>query len=213
MTADEGRSKRVALIRHGQGYHNPSWRKGGAGWLFGLLQRDAALTPRGRSEAQEVHQRLQVDASNPLHRVELVISSPLSRALETGMIIFGDQGSPPRCISPLCTERCVMPCDSGRSRSELANAFPGIQEWQGFATLPEVWWPRDRSYRQELEPKDRADEFVQMLLQQKERTIAVVGHAGFFEVLTGHHMKNCEVLWIDIDGESGEVRLDGKSES
>ena len=80
-------TKRVFFLRHGQAVHNPRAEeakdKGCSHETFMQLMReddefDADLTPLGVSQGQSVKARyLQ------LQKVELVVSSPLSRALKT----------------------------------------------------------------------------------------------------------------------------------
>eukprot|EP00427_Karlodinium_veneficum_P041317 CAMPEP_0169262902 /NCGR_PEP_ID=MMETSP1016-20121227/44021_1 /TAXON_ID=342587 /ORGANISM="Karlodinium micrum, Strain CCMP2283" /LENGTH=173 /DNA_ID=CAMNT_0009345591 /DNA_START=83 /DNA_END=600 /DNA_ORIENTATION=+ len=151
--------------------------------------KDSPLTEIGHDQARALHDRLHENSRDPLHTVEVIISSPLSRCIETTVTVFRDSKAP-RCVSNLHTERCIGRCDCGVSRQELATKFAdaGIDKWEGFQDLPEVWWPNDRSCCQELKPLDRVNAFKQKLLERSEKRIAVVGHAGFFGILTGHHM-------------------------
>lgn len=205
-------SKLVALIRHGEGYHNFSSRKLGFGSLYSMFRRDPLLTPLGEAQAADLRDLITKDASHPLHRVEVVISSPLTRALQTSRIIFGPgSSSPPRCVSAIHSERCIAPCDVGRPPSDLANdpLFADFQldAWEGFADLPEVWWPQGRTLREEFWPIDRVEAFKLMLMSRPEKILAVVGHGGFFSLLTERHLKNSEVLWIQVSGPNGEVQI------
>uniref|UniRef100_A0A7S1FGD6 Phosphoglycerate mutase-like protein n=1 Tax=Noctiluca scintillans TaxID=2966 RepID=A0A7S1FGD6_NOCSC len=196
-------AKRVALIRHGEGYHNVNSRKLYLGWLWSSATRDTSLTATGEEQARSLQTTLQDDADHPLHKVQVVISSPLQRALQTTRLVFGEGLTPPRCVSPLHTERCILPCDRGRSPQEIASLFPDVKEWEGFDALEPVWWPKTRS--EEFWPVDRVESFKRLLLSRSETSLAVVGHAGFFKCFAGVAMHNCEVLWVDVD--SSGVRV------
>eukprot|EP00435_Cladocopium_sp_Y103_P068701 s45_g32.t1 len=213
--------KRVCLIRHGHSEHNYSTTKR-VSWLGGLFLRDSPLTAVGRSQASSLGDELRSDESHPLRQVEVVISSPLSRAIETSLLIFGEETPPPRCISHLHTERCIFRCDTGRPAEELLTKFSCLEQWEGFSQLPAEWWPKDRSLWQEVTPTDRVDAFRRYLAQRPEVVLAVVGHAGFFGELAGKHMSNCEAwwqsygdcrraakietLWLDLDPTDASVR-------
>mmetsp|Transcript_2693 Transcript_2693/g.6318 ORF Transcript_2693/g.6318 Transcript_2693/m.6318 type:complete len:166 (-) Transcript_2693:33-530(-) len=146
-------AKTVALIRHGHSQHNPrdGAFMGGFAWLSNLFQRDTSLTDEGLAQAVAVNESLS-DRDDPLNSVEVVITSPLSRCIQTTLAIFGDGDVPPRCICPLHTERCVFPCDTGRSPEALAEEFPSVRRFPGFEELEEQWWPKDRSIMSELHP-------------------------------------------------------------
>eukprot|EP00927_Polykrikos_kofoidii_P072135 TRINITY_DN68286_c0_g1_i1.p1 TRINITY_DN68286_c0_g1~~TRINITY_DN68286_c0_g1_i1.p1 ORF type:complete len:241 (+),score=32.95 TRINITY_DN68286_c0_g1_i1:62-724(+) len=199
-------TKRIVIVRHGQGFHNR-----GAGWLriaTMLLKSDARLTPAGQAQARAVRDAAMKDPAHPINGVEVVLCSPLSRAVETALLVFGDGDSPPRCLAPLAAERCVLMCDVGRAPAELATTFPEVKDWEGFGDLDERWWWDDnKSVRKELWPVERAEEFKRTLMARREQSIAVVGHAGFFKCLCGEHMNNCGVAVLELDGRDGSLRV------
>mmetsp|Transcript_6070 Transcript_6070/g.11089 ORF Transcript_6070/g.11089 Transcript_6070/m.11089 type:complete len:223 (+) Transcript_6070:1-669(+) len=192
--------KTVALVRHGHSQHNPERGAflGGLSWLSKLFHPDTCLTDVGQQQAKDLHEQLTGDPKHPLNSVEVIITSPLSRCIQTTLLVFGDTGIPPRVVSAAHTERCVFPCDTGRSPEELVTSFPALRNYAGFGELSDVWWPQDRGILNEVHPVDRVDAFKRMLLQRDEEKIAVVGHSGFFKLLTGKKMDNCEVLWMRL---------------
>jgi broad specificity phosphatase PhoE len=196
--------KRVALIRHGQGWHNMAWRGGGLAWLgSAFLQEDPMLTPIGQQQADRVRERIRAAAPvEPLSKVEVVLCSPLSRTIETATRIFGsgpaDAQHPRLVLSPLCAERCLATCDRGLRKAELVRRWPHVSSWEGASELADIWWPADRSWSQEYSPLDRMRALKEALVARPESTLCVVGHAGIFGVLTGRRMANCEVLWCDL---------------
>ncbi|CAK9102554.1 Phosphoglycerate mutase-like protein 1 [Durusdinium trenchii] len=194
-------SKRVALIRHGHSEHNYSSATS-LRWLGHLFGVDRRLTAAGREQAEQLGEEVRSSESHTLRTVEVVISSPLSRALETTLLIFGE--SPRRCVSHLHTERCIFPCDTGSSKEELLTRFPSLESWEGFQELPDEWWPKDSLWT-ELTPTARVEEFKHFLLQRPEAVLAVVGHSGFFRQVVGRKMQNCEVVWLELTPDA--VRL------
>ena len=92
----EMRSKIIHLVRHGQATHNvraePAKAAGCSFEDFIKLMKeddeiDAQLTPNGIQQAKEVSKT--VSELNP----QLIAVSPLSRAIDTGYIVFGKRES------------------------------------------------------------------------------------------------------------------------
>lgn len=201
--------KRVALIRHGQGWHNKSWRYGGLAWIGNILTtQDVTLRPEGQAQARAVREDMDAEPQHALRDVEAVLVSPLSRTIETATLIFDTLPRVRFALCPLASERCLATCDRGTPKSELLERWPHVREWEGVDELDEVWWPADRTFAQELRPDDRAQQLLRALARRPEGAVAVVGHHGFFHLLTGRHLKNCEVLWCTLrEGPSGALEL------
>ena len=178
----------ITLIRHGESTFNAAYPTAGADpMLF-----DAPLTERGHAQVAAARLTMR---SRP---VEAVIASPLTRALQTALGIFGDHPSRPVISVEMGhRERLESSCDQGRSPALLAAEFPGLS----LDHLPETWWHDDgeadaRGIR--VEPLDvmlkRMTDFVETLKARPERHLAVVGHGTFFYHLTGRWFDNCEIV-------------------
>lgn len=181
----------VLLVRHGEGLHNLRGRRGGLDIL------DPELTERGREQAASLA------SSRLLAGCELLVVSPLSRAIETAALAFGEAPSCRVVLSPLHSERWLGACDEGRSKEELAQAFPFIRKWEGFEALEQHWTPTretdgDWSTR-------RVQAFLAWLRVQPERRTVVVGHGAFFGAILGRHLQNCEVAELTV-GATRNVR-------
>lgn len=187
--------KSLFLIRHGQSTHNVIWEATGRDPVI----IDAPLSPLGHD---------QVAAARPLAQrlnVELVVTSPLTRALQTATGLFGTAA--PYLVTPLHREKLSNGCDVGSDPATLAASFPGIE----FAHLPACWWydhhERDpRGFA--LEPPEifagRVGEFRHWVMARPERRIAIVGHGMFFKHLAGTMFDNCVIMaWRP--GDPGEV--------
>ena len=122
-----------------------------------------------------------------------VITSPLTRAIQTAQIIFG--GITPIRVVAEHRELLSHSCDMGRPASMLKQEFPDLS----FDHLEEIWWHQGVTNESgvPVEPKDvfqdRIRGFAQDLASIRERPLAVVGHGDTFRELAGFSMANCEI--------------------
>ena len=180
--------RKILCIRHGESTFNASYAGDGVDpMLF-----DAPLTELGHAQVAAARLELR---DTP---VDLVLTSPLTRALQTTLGIFGDHpGRPAIVVDATHRERLESSCDQGRAPADLKREFPTVS----LDHLPDVWWhddgePDGRGLR--VEPLEvlqaRMATFVEALKDRREATVAVVGHATFFHHLTGRWLRNCEVM-------------------
>jgi broad specificity phosphatase PhoE len=184
--------KTVHCIRHGESTFNRAWRLD----PVDPLHFDAPLSETGHEQVAQARPKL---ATVP---VEIVIVSPLTRALQTAVGLFGEHpNAPPLLVAHLARERVENSCDVGRSPARLAAEFPNVD----LAHLDDVWWhaegePDERGIC--VEPVEtvaaRADAFRAFLAARPERVIAVVAHGTFFYHLTGKFLANCEATTLEL---------------
>ncbi len=178
-------SPRVYLLRHGYSTWQAQYdlTKADAGII------DAPLSERGREQVRAVASevaRLDVD---------LVVTSPLTRAIETALGVSEGGPTVPVIVDALLRERLGDSCDIGRSPGELGRRFPDLD----FTHLPEVWWhegPLDaRGIPMEPWPQveQRARQFAAWLWSRPERSVLVVSHHGLLGSLGGVEVANCEL--------------------
>lgn len=183
-------TKRILFVRHGQGLHNKSL----AGWQL----CDPPLTEVGRGQVAELNAKLQPY----LHEVEVVIVSPLIRAMQTAT--GGLEGTKaPFMVNPMLRERLGAPCDTGLTKTELLAAFPSCKSWGGIDEMPEVWWADCI----DADLHGRVEALKEYLMQRPEKVICVVGHGGFFSRIVGRHLPNCGFTWMRL-GEPTPKRCD-----
>ncbi len=174
----------IYLIRHGQSEFNAAFavQRPNDPMIF-----DAPLTELGRQQAIEAGKKMAELG------VEHVIASPMTRAIQTAMHIFGDDH--PITVDPRVREKLDHSCDVGSHPSILERLF----EHLSFDHLAPHWWHGDPDHddRIQPEPEDvfvkRAREFREWLDAWDQGPVAVVGHGTFFTQLAGHHMQNCEI--------------------
>lgn len=183
---------RIVCIRHGESTFNAHHRVTGRdpGHI------DARLSELGHQQAAAARKNLQ---KIPF---ELVVTSPLTRALQTTAGIFSGHPSKPALLVEVLHRECQeSSCDVGRAASVLAYEFPDFD----VGHLPEIWWHAEDPVQAEgypVEPRDLFDArvagFRDWLRARPETTIAVVGHSTFFYHLTGQWLANCEAMDLDL---------------
>jgi broad specificity phosphatase PhoE len=149
-----------------------------------------------------------------------IITSPLTRAIETAVGAFPDTKIP-ILVEPSCREMLDTACDIGRVPAELAEQFLPQADID-FSQLDPFWWlevekfPRTgpgnappanivvpktpdevmplRETEEELDARIR--EFVAKLRERPEQHIAVVGHSSYFKrmLAMSRKLNNCELF-------------------
>ncbi|XP_022146854.1 phosphoglycerate mutase-like protein 1 isoform X3 [Momordica charantia] len=196
------RCKTIHLVRHAEGFHNVAGEKDLNEYLsYDYL--DAQLTPLGWRQVDNL--RKHVQSCGLSKRIELVITSPLLRTIQTAVGTFGGEehsdgiNVPPlmvenagdsnrpaisslNCPPFLAVEDCrenigVHPCDKRRSIREYRSLFPAIDFSMIEHNEDILWKPDIRDTR--VEVAARGLKFLKWLLIRKEKEIAVVSHSGF----------------------------------
>jgi broad specificity phosphatase PhoE len=173
----------IYFIRHGQSEFNAVHTEGDNDPLI----FDAPLTDKGRRQAEEAR-ALVADLD-----IKQVITSPLTRAIQTALCIFDS-------IAPIEVraghrELLTHSCDVGRPPETLQRDFPSLS----FTHLQNVWWYQGAKNDDGIaeEPEDvfrqRIETFDRSLTQIEDRPVAIVGHGNVFRALIGRMMENCEI--------------------
>ncbi len=177
-------AKTIHLIRHAQSTFNAAW----AADDVDPMHFDARLSPLGLAQVEETRARAR---SLPC---DVVITSPLTRALQTTTGLFGGQAR--IHVEPLHREWQEHSCDVGRSPRFLADEFPDL----AFDHLDDPWWhhPDADENGVAIEPlasfHARVAQFPRWLTARPEAAIVVVGHGAFFSHLIGRVPANCEIV-------------------
>ena len=185
-------TKSIVCIRHGESTFNAAWRD----TQVDPLHFDAPLSEAGVEQVRLTRMTL---ADFPF---ELVITSPLTRALQTATGIFDSHPSRPQFIvSALLRERVENSCDIGRPPSRLAGDFPALD----FAHLQDQWWHVDGApdvrgicVESVAVVEARVAEFRAYVQSRPEKRVAVVGHGTFLFHLTRRVLANCEIAAVGV---------------
>ncbi len=197
-------SKLVHLIRHGESTFNAAYRETGQD----PIDYDAPLSPTGHR--QVAGRRAAFDGLV----IDLVVTSPFTRAIETALGLFGHRDVA-ILVESLHCERLGASCDIGRAPAALRADFPDL----AFDHLDDPWWYVDGTGNSlleipangrggpigttfGLEPIDnlltRIAAFRDWLQARPEQAIAAVGHATYFAEMTGHMLQNCEYISVEL---------------
>ncbi|KAJ4964717.1 hypothetical protein NE237_016566 [Protea cynaroides] len=196
------RCKTLHWVRHAQGIHNVAGDKDFTKYLSREFF-DAQLTPLGWQQVDNL--RKHVHASGLAKRVDLVITSPLLRTMQTAVGVFGGDdyadgmeapplmvanagysdhpaissiACPPFVAVELCREHLgIHPCDNRRSITEYQPLFPAIDFSLIESDEDILWKDDDRETNEEVGA--RGMKFIKWLLTRKEKEIVVVSHSGF----------------------------------
>lgn len=217
--AGEAWPKKIFLVRHGESTFNKYYQEFS---MDPMNLWDAPLTATGEAQARSL-----VHGFDALQPIELVVTSPLTRAAQTCLLALpasqgGCRNSTSRRyeVNALLAESLGDSCDFGRPPKELAVDFPELS----FGDLPEVWWYVPEEYRQGITParsrelftemgrresirdfESRVDEFARFLAGRSERTIALFGHCDYFNTLLRRHFAAQNPLFEDYWMQNCEI--------
>lgn len=191
--------KVVHVVRHAQAEHNVSH--------VAELRRNTSLTATGRMQlvAARAHIR------NLVPRPEVVLSSPVLRALQTTNGVAPEMV--PRVVVTDARERvanpealCELPMDRTRLRSprlsfaefdwtghDSAMAQAGsVEAWEAAAIADDYDHEAEGECKKRI--KKRARRLTSYIEARPEQTLLLVSHGGFLMYLTkDEYMDNCEV--------------------
>ncbi|CAI5705306.1 unnamed protein product [Peronospora effusa] len=220
-------TKTLYCIRHGESTYN-EWRTKSLlnfswMWIRDPMIVDAPLSVKGKKQATQLHEFIKSRQLD--EKIQVIITSPLTRAIETTIGAFPDT-TIPILVEPLCREMLDTACDIGQGPTDLAQQFFS-EDHIDFSFLDPFWWleaekfPRTgpdnalpinivapktadevlvlRESKEELDARIR--EFVAKLAERPEQHIAVVGHSSFFKRMLGmnHKLNNCELHETSLD--------------
>lgn len=184
---------KLYFLRHAQSEHN-QWmiKRLYLPRIFGTCSGivDAPLSDIGTVQAQKLKNRIQ---SIPF---DLIISSPLTRAIQTMQTAIGNRKIPV-IVTPLIKEKFDRLPDSGLHLSVIQERNPEY-EYLHFNALN--WWesptastlPKHESFE---DVKNRIKTFKKFILTRNEQHVLVVTHGVFIKTILNNFMmtKNCSV--------------------
>lgn len=179
--------KVVHFIRHGEGFHNKAQRE----WRQkpdydgktdpyqypldqALKYMDPELTPVGLKQAQDLN-----SVTRAL-KVEVVITSPLRRAIQTA--VHGLEDVLKTGCSFIAEELCheiggFHTCDKRLNLTELKKQFPTVN-FDGVKDEEDPLWLDGYTRETWKELAIRSAKFVNYLQQRKEKHLAVTSHSS-----------------------------------
>ena len=208
-------SKLVYFVRHGEGLHNvwrareqaagrtPTAKRHNIG-AYPEELHDPLLTAKGHADAVQA-----AEVARRLPRPDLLVTSPLRRAVQTMSVVFSDAleaGAAPAVAHELCREQFhgADPSiyDSRLSRDRLAAAFPRVDflshvlpsslDASGGGSIDDpLWWHCTSPFGDgggahginEAAIVEHAYRFVEWLMARPEPVVAVATHCNFLLAL------------------------------
>ena len=169
--------KTIYCIRHGIARHNI---------LYPLIQEqayrgeeniDTKLTEVGKKQAEKLK-----EIWHEHNEIELVITSPLSRTLETASILFKDTKVPILAQELLREYPLGLDTPNKRaSRTKLIKTYPEVDFSLILSDQDTLWRENESELPENL--KKRVQKTKEWLLDRPEKTIALVGHSTFLHEL------------------------------
>jgi broad specificity phosphatase PhoE len=208
MAATHGH-KIVRFMRHGQAAHNVTAEPlRAAGCTYDAFLEamakddafDAPLTPLGISQAAEAAGSAECAAA--MASVQLVVASPLSRAIDTADLCFPQDSlemasrAVPRLVKEEAREIAGLLLNGKRrKRSELAALYPHWDCAVGLADEEDAHWEAvggSQALEEEASCRRRGRELLAWVWARPETDVVVVAHGGLFHLLANGHSPTVE---------------------
>ena len=173
--------KILHLIRHAQSTSNVAAAIRGPSAYSDPALHDARLDQAGTRQAVELGQQLRRDEVI----IDLVLVSPMTRALETAFSIWpSGTPSPPLIACEFLREAFgAHPCDSRRSITELKCEFGATRVDFSHIGTNEDTWASPTTRERIVDVAVRCDKLLAELQLRPERHIALISHGVLLEVL------------------------------
>jgi len=166
-------SQRIFLIRHGEGFHNVNYHLFGKGAYYVEKYMDPKLTNKGKDQALELG-----ETWIGKEEIDLIITSPLTRCLETTTNIFKDMSVP--IIANENIREFPMGLQYSNKRRDkwiLQNEFPHISFNDVLSSSDEIW--NNKRYETMDELNERKRKTLEFIKHRPEKNIALVSHSSF----------------------------------
>lgn len=201
-----GKHKIIHFVRHAEGEHNAANKKDPINGYLREDLEDAFLSELGKTQCEECRDSYR----EMVKQAELVVVSPMHRALQTATLTFPHLiGQIPWVSVESVRERTGHhPCDRRRPLSEHKAAYEHVN----FSLIESEQDPLYGPCGGKQEPSEwvykRCQEFIDWVGARPETNIIMVGHSAFIKhlfdgVLVIHgrenpKLKNCEMRSVVI---------------
>tara|TARA_B100000795_G_C22664252_1_gene385311 strand:- start:28 stop:651 length:624 start_codon:yes stop_codon:yes gene_type:complete len=161
--------KKIFCIRHGEAQHNLDWFDFGEAAYFMKGKTDPKLTIKGNKQSLNFKE---------IDKVELIITSPLTRCLETTINIFGNVKVPIYASENAREFPMGLQYVNKRSKkSALENRFKKI-DFSNLKSEEDLLWNNERLENLE-ELNNRTKKLMDFIVKRPEKNIALVSHSSF----------------------------------
>ncbi|CAF1129782.1 unnamed protein product [Adineta steineri] len=184
--------KIVYYMRHFEALHNIE--------PYNFKLPDPELSPVGQTQSNAA-----IEIIKKIPSIDLIVCSPLTRTLQTYLLVFNDRRTVPLIIHPDLQEVCTEPCDMGSPLNDLKTKFPNLSnEFNTFEqTFGDIEWlnkihPDNIYSPQQIE--QRSKRFLDWLMNRSEKHIFVISHNLMLQKLLQNDNKQ------KIEFKNGEIK-------
>tara|TARA_B100000686_G_C16670943_1_gene906410 strand:+ start:60 stop:650 length:591 start_codon:yes stop_codon:yes gene_type:complete len=164
--------KNLYFIRHGISQHNVLYHNLGKRVFYDPRYFDTKLTPKGVQQSIILN-----NTWNDISKIELVLCSSLTRALETARNIFTNIRVPILALDILKEfPQGIQTCNKRSDKKKIIEDYPEID----FTNVDEtdIMWNYEREETID-ELNQRIKTFNEFIQKRNETEIAIVGHNSF----------------------------------
>lgn len=165
------------LIRHGEAIHNVLFKQHGMKTFFDQNYYDTKLTELGYNQAIRLGETWE-----EIDKIDLVIVSSLTRALQTAQNIFKDKNI--KIISLDFLKEYPQgkhTCNKRDSKNNIENMFPNIDFSKLDSVNDEMWDPHNIESIDSL--LSRINKMYDFIETTNCKNIAIVGHNSFISMM------------------------------
>ena len=167
--------KTLYFIRHGIAEHNVLFSKYGRKVFYDKRYYDTKLTPEGHEQSIKLG-----STWNKIHTIDLVITSSLTRTLETTKNIFSHINVPIIAFDELKEfPQGMQTCNRRSDKKLLIQQFPEIDFSYLIDNNDTLWNDKREETLDEL--NERYNTLNQFLKLREEKNIAIISHSCFIE--------------------------------
>lgn len=171
-------NKILYCVRHGESIHYKQFFKYGSSSYYDKLYKDSKLTDRGHEQSNNL------STWDKINKIDLVITSPQYRALQTTSNIFQDHLGSKKIIAlesvreyPLSFQKC----NQRSKKSLLKKDFIHIN-FDNIKTDEDNIWSKDKS-ESLISLENRVGDFLNFIKNRPEKTICLISHDLFINKL------------------------------
>jgi broad specificity phosphatase PhoE len=171
-------NKILYCIRHGESIHYKQFLKYGSGSYYNKLYRDSRLTKNGHEQSNNL------SSWNKINEIDLVITSPQYRALQTTSNIFQNQLGSKKIIALESVREYPLSfqtCNQRSKKSLLKKDFIHIN-FDNIKTEEDNIWSKDKN-ESLVSFENRVGDFLNFIKNRPEKNICLVGHNLFINKL------------------------------
>jgi broad specificity phosphatase PhoE len=174
--------KTVHFIRHAEGFHNVNNQ------YRDEINLDARLTPKGVAQCEAFASKRSI----PTHAVDLIVTSSMTRCIQTALQCFPDREAPVLALESI-RETVNYACDRRRPLSIIREEFPTVDFsnvededdaiWNEYNARVGHDWDAHRESAELYRVADRGRTFLTWLSQRNEENVVVCTHSAFLRCI------------------------------